>query len=481
MNMKRRDFVKSAVAIAATSQMPRSLHGLTSAQQVEIAIHTERPGLTVPADFTGLSYESAQLAHPQFFSPANHELVGLVKRLSPEGVLRIGGNTSEFTVWTPQAGASADRSFAEPPSAGKNTAESYAITPESVRNLRGFLDATGWRLIYGLNLARGTPQAAADEAAFVVKTMGDKLVALQFGNEPDLFHYHADPANNSAWTFQEYAEKWLQFEKAVRARLPHVPLAGPDAAYRMDWVTQFADQMRGKVQLLTGHYYIGGPPSNPDMNIAALMTPPRHLLEEIPQTMAAAKVAGVPYRMAEGNSCYQGGKLGVSDTFASALWVGDYMLQLAQAGYAGVNLHGGGEGKYTPIATDAKGSNSARPEYYGILLAQMFAGAQFVACDVKAAGANVTAYAAQKDGKALLAVFNKQAEPVNLRVQSLWPQDASKPELWWLRAPSVDSKTGVTLAGSTVDSIGGFKAMPVPAEKPGSFTMGPYTAVLVRD
>jgi NAD(P)-dependent dehydrogenase (short-subunit alcohol dehydrogenase family) len=30
--------------------------------------------------------------------------------------------------------------------------------------------------------------------------------------------------------------------------------------------------------------------------------------------------------LAEGNTCFHGGKHGVSDTFASALWSGDYML-----------------------------------------------------------------------------------------------------------------------------------------------------------
>jgi len=477
MTMKRRDFVTTVAASVGYAMVPRVLRGQAKPAEVSIAVSSQKPLRTVPADFTGLSYESAQLAHPQFFSASNAGLVGLVRGLSSNGVLRIGGNTSEFTVWQPESKVAADGSFAEPPSAGKNTAESYTITPQGIRNLRGFLDATNWKLIYGLNLAQGTPEMAADEAAFVVETMGDKLVALQFGNEPDLFHYHKD-GSKAAWTYPEYAAKWLVFEKVVRARLGNVPLAGPDAAYRMDWVTQFAAQMRGKVTMLTGHYYIGGPPSNPDMNIAALMTPPTHLLEEIRKTMAASETAGVPYRMAEGNSCYQGGKLGVSDTFASALWVGDYMLQLAQAGYAGVNLHGGGEGKYTPIATDAKGNNSARPEYYGILLAQMFAGATLVQCEVKSSG-NVTAYAAQRDGKTLLAVFNKQADPVSVRCDALHARDC---ELWWLRAPSVESKTGVTFAGSGVRPDGAFAPVPEKLMRHGQkeILVPGYSAVVLK-
>ena len=45
--------------------------------------------------------------------------------------------------------------------------------------------------------------------------------------------------------------------------------------------------------------------------------------------------------MTEGNTCYRGGKPGVSDVFASSLWAADYSLLLASNGYSGVNLHGG--------------------------------------------------------------------------------------------------------------------------------------------
>ena len=39
-----------------------------------------------------------------------------------------------------------------------------------------------------------------------------------------------------------------------------------------------------------------------------------------------------------------------------------------------MNLHGGGEGYYAPI-TGEPNATKLRPEYYGMLLAQRFAGA----------------------------------------------------------------------------------------------------------
>jgi hypothetical protein len=439
--------------------------------EVALRVEVGQPLHAVPANFTGLSYESAQLAHPLFFAAENKGLIELVRRLSSTGVLRIGGNTSELTHWAGDGASGVPAGLAEPPSAGSNTAQSYTITTEAIRNLRGFLDATGWRLIYGLNLKNGTPEAAAAEAGFVARTMGDKLMALQFGNEPDLFHH--DDAKHTRWSYDEYATRWLQFEPAVRAAVPGAVLAGPDVATNWGWVQKFAAQMHDDVGMLTGHYYIGGPPSNPAMNLDALLTPPQHLLDEIAVIERLATTSGLPYRMAEGNSCYLGGKPGVSDVFASALWAGDYMLQLAQAGYSGVNLHGGGEGWYTPIATDKAGVSSARPVYYGMLLAQEFAGTTLVQTELNALGENVTGYAAVRGKELLVAAFNKGPKKLQLVLDSGWKGNHRAAQMYTLSAPALDAKQDIKFELTT-------RVGRDPTVLPRSLMLQPYSGVLLK-
>lgn len=56
----------------------------------------------MPSDFVGLSYEVQQLKDPNFFSPQNSGLIREFKALSSAGVLRLGGNTSEFAYWKPK-------------------------------------------------------------------------------------------------------------------------------------------------------------------------------------------------------------------------------------------------------------------------------------------------------------------------------------------------------------------------------------------
>jgi hypothetical protein len=161
--------------------------------------------------------------------------------------------------------------------------------------------------------------------------------------------------------------------------------------------------------------------------------------------------------MTEGNSCYHGGKPMVSNTFASALWSADYMLQVAQAGYIGVNLHGGGNGLYTPIAGDTPQGFVARPVFYGMLLAQRFAGSTFVEANLSGLSdaENVTAFAAKSGSHGFkLAIFNKAAAPAKINVSGL--PAVGKARAWWLKAPAIDSLDGVTFGGSHVETDGAF-------------------------
>ena len=241
------------------------------------------------------------------------------------------------------------------------------ITEQAIRNLREFLDRLpGWSLIYGLNLGLGTPKMAAEEAAFVSHAMGSKLLAFQMANEPDLFYKNGlRPANYNA---EQFMAEWRRFFEAVRKRVPQAPFAGPDTAFNNDWLVPFAKAFRNDLKFVSSHYYAEGPPNDPTVDIPRLLHPDPKLEREFAGLQEVTKETGLPFRLAETNSCYGGGKQGVSDTFAAALWGADYMLRIAQAGGIGVNFHGGGYGSYTPIAgTRAKGFE-VRPLYYGMRL-----------------------------------------------------------------------------------------------------------------
>lgn len=66
--------------------------------------------------------------------------------------------------------------------------------------------------------------------------------------------------------------------------------------------------------------------------------------------------------------------------------------------------------RYSAIAGDVGFGFQPHPLYYGMLLAQQFAGARCVPGQFASGGAHLTAYAARKSEKLLLALFNKSAD-----------------------------------------------------------------------
>jgi hypothetical protein len=440
--MDRRRFLYTA---AATATLP-SLSALAQSKETAITLHKDQPGPTVPLNFVGVSCETQQLSDPSFFTAANHGLVAQFKALAPHGVLRLGGNTSDYGYWKPTPTSVMPPRTPRPYKVGDpdpNT--SYAVTPLAVRNLKAFLDATGWTCLYGINLGTNIPSLAADEALFVSKTLGPKLEYFQIGNEADRFASTIrDPkVTGHPWTADAFLDEWLTFAKAIIARVPNAKFGLPDVASNAVWIGTIGDRLandpiRSHVACITHHYYIGGPPSNPDMTIARILKTDPRVQKDAAIVRSAADKLHTAYRMTEGNTCYRGGKPGVSDVFAAALWSADYFLTLASLGYAGVNLHGGdGQmvanslgGKlpgdeivtaehgdpathphpyYTPIAHI--GDNYLlEPVAYGMKFAGYFAGSKIFPIDFDPGTINATAYAAKtRAGKTLLAVINKDA------------------------------------------------------------------------
>jgi hypothetical protein len=460
--MDRRRFLSlSALGTAALHPASRLL---AQAAPLPVTLTLGKPtGRKIAEDFTGLSYESAQLSDPNFFAGDNRQLIDLMAGLGEHGVLRIGGNTSEYCFW--KADPKASGVSANPiqdalgPDKGNKAPPRRVITEQAIHNLREFLDRLpGWSLIYGLNLGGlnlgATPEMAAEEAAFVSRAMGSKLLAFQMANEPDLFYKNG--LRPSSYNADQFITEWRRFFEAVRKRVPDAPFAGPDTAFNNDWLVPFAKAFRNDVKFVSSHYYAEGPPSDPAMDIPRLLRPDPKLEREFAGLEQVTKETGLPFRLAETNSCYGGGKKDVSDTFASALWGADYMFRIAQAGGIGVNFHGGGYGWYTPIAgTRAKGFRP-RPLYYGMRLFRQASAGELLDTSLSTAPDGLRVYAVQMPGgHVTMAALNLSLEhPIELALD----QRLKGKSLIRLKAPSANAKTGETLGGASIGAEGGWHA-----------------------
>ena len=231
--------------------------------------------------------------------------------------------------------------------------------------------------------------------------------------------------------------------------------------------------------------------TNPEVNIPNLLkAATMQKVQNIANiATAAARKIGARVRMTEGNTCYRGGKPGVSDVFAAALWSADYSLLLASNDYLGVNLHGG-TGKcvansvggplpgdalleakgetpeqiaahphrfYTPITTFGS-DHTLEPVAYGLKFAGSFSGGTLLKTEfstkLQAAGVNATAYAAKlADGHTSVIILNKDAA-ADLEVELDFGRDASGVvQTETLHAAALDSREAHITTSTKTESL----------------------------
>ncbi len=440
--MNRRDFLAcgisacgglaSSPAIAAPPQNDVS-------QTVRVTVRTDQPLGVIAPDFVGLGYEISSVARSGLMSSENRAYVQLVRRLGARGVIRVGGNTSDYAHYSPNGAAV---------SSGRGT----VINDAALKNLGGFLDATGWKLIWGLNLGTGSQAEAIAEAKAVLAIAGERMLAFEIGNEPDLFGRakHRKPE----YGYEDWLIEYRRYKAVLREHFPGIPFAGPDAAGKTDWVTRFADDEGRDAVLLTQHYYREG--QNPASTIEKLLGVDPKLQPRLDQLSAASHSCGVPYRICEVNSFSGGGRPGVSDTMAAALWALDYMFTLAANGCAGVNMETGVNqldfiSSYSPIGDDELGHYSTKPEYYGMLAFSLAGKGQMLRVDMDASSQNIKAYATRPNPKAVaLTLINKGVRKASLAVSAEGRVHGPQASVMRLSGPSIDTKSGVTLGGAEV-------------------------------
>jgi hypothetical protein len=441
--MNRRDFLANSIS-AAGALAARS--AFAAPAQYSVTVRGDQPLGMIAPDFMGLGYEISSPARPGLLSPANKVYVQLVRTLGPRGVIRIGGNTADYAKYLPNAA---------PVSSAKGTVVNNAV----LEDLGGFLQATGWKLIWALDLGQGTEADAIAEAKIIMSIAGEHLLAFEIGNEPDLFARAKH--RNPDYGYDDWLAEYRRYKAALRKEFPRIPFAGPDAALKTEWVTRFAADEGKDSVLLTHHYYREG--QNPTSSIEKLLGVDPKLPAQLTALKAASQACGAPYRICEVNSFSGGGRPGVSDTMAGALWVLDYMFTLAASGCAGVNMETGVNhldfiSSYSPIGDDEHGHYSAKPEYYGMRAFSLAGRGQLLLAENEPNSPEIKAYATKPDkGPFTITLINKGASAADVTVNLGEHTKAKQGSVIRLSGPAINAKTGITLGGAEVTPDGTWK------------------------
>ena len=419
---------------------------IAQTQPVAVTVAGAGQSAELAPRFLGLSYESSMLLPKEghyYFDVNDRALVNIFKTLGIQS-LRIGANAVD------------DPSIPIP-------------QEKNIDALFNFARAAGVKVIYSFRLKNGDPADSARLASYIASHYADLLDSFSIGNEPNFY---------AVKTYESFYAQWKPHYDAIVKAVPNAKFDGPSAngTYALNLAKDvFAD---GHLAVASDHYYFlksgrAGETNPPATRARFLANKLQDDYEkDYAQVGAALAAQGVPYRIDEMNSCYDGGAKDSSDTFASTLWALDCTHWWAAHHILGVNYHTGelvgrdgkfGPPNYAAFLRQADGQGFVtRPQGYAYLAFSK--GAQGRPLEVKISTAstfNFNAYAYQdRDGSFYLTLINKsygdkaQSAKVSLQLPSGTDSGAWRQLDLIQKESDVAAKSGVLLGGASVDSQG---------------------------
>jgi hypothetical protein len=466
--------------LSSTARHAHHRHAALRPVSAVVSVAAGARRTAVPSSYLGLSTEYWAL-------PVWSGEMGLLERtlslvrVRGDGplILRVGGDSADRIFWDPASGAGGVRL---PPWA-------FSLAPKWLGQARALVRRLGVRLILDLNLITGTPGVAAQWARAASSALPPHSIdAFEVGNEPDVYSradwlaITADPGLDghptgrlgrsrvsgvslpAALTARDYVRDFHAYAAALDQAAPRVMLAGPSLAnpiHHGRWVRTLIDGAQRSLGMVTIHRYpyTGCPGRRGTRGYATIA---RVLSPAAATGMAAtlrplvdeAHDAGLPLRLSELNSVNCGGRAGVSDAFATALWAPDALFALLRAGVDGVNLHVRASTVNAPFAL-GPGGLQARPLLYGLILFARTLGPdpQLVTLRSRLSRSADLAAWAVRVGRDTLHVLlinkSRRSERASLRLPAI-----GRAEVQRLLAPSARARSGVTLGGRALGTDG---------------------------
>ncbi len=256
--------------------------------------------------------------------------------------LRLGGDSQDLTAPT---GALST------PSSSWETATMYSLPPGFWTRLRCLLEAAKDPLTVGLNAKTGQLSWAQQMVAGAQSAAVNGL-DFSIGNEPDLYTL-PNYASLGKHPVDEAAavNVYLQVAAYLRQAVGSAPLIGPDLARAEHWRRMYPRVIAQLHERMVGvHMYPLSTCGNPDeATVHGLLSA---FAANEPQRQAwvvrDANAAHVPAIISEANSASCGGREGVSDSPAAAVWAARFTLSALDTGFREVRFHLSG-GAYDPF------------------------------------------------------------------------------------------------------------------------------------
>jgi hypothetical protein len=448
-----------------TADAPPSPPPETAVPLARVTVLPDGPALRVPPSFLGFSTEYWTLPYWEQHPDVVQRVISLVHVPGdPPFVLRIGGDSADRALWEPGRQESPEWAF--------------ELDPQWLGQTRSLIMQTGVRVILDLNLITATPHIAAAWAQAAAAALPpNRLIGFEIGNEPDIYsrvdwlsHLKGVagaramiPISISA---AEYARQYLAYARALASVDPTVPLLGPAVANptrHLSFIAVLLRAVHPRLGEVTAHRYPYSACSFPGTRgyptIARVLSERASagMARALEPGIALAHQAGLPFRLTELNSVTCGGRIGVSNTFATALWAPDALFELIRAGVDGADVHVRETTVNAAFAITAQGL-MAHPLLYGLILFAHALGpdAALVPARVQASRTvHLKAWAVRVRGDVMhILLIDKGPSPVRV---SLHLPGAGPAAVQRLVASSVISTRGVTLGGQWLTAGGAWQ------------------------
>lgn len=309
---------------------------LQKVEPLTMKVSDQETGTALPQGMAGISLEATDLADP-LLSAENASLVELLTEVDGP-VLRFGGNAVDRRFfWTSTGEAVPSEYF------GDKAHPVRAVGPEDLARLNKLLEATDARVALTVDLGHYGPERAADMVKSASEILGDRLLSVTIGNEPNGFGTNG--VRPGGYTPENFVQELKAYAKAIHAVAPNVPIAGP-GTYSEAWWRPFIAADIPQKKIFTFHNYPlyscdGSVDPKASPTLANLMSPLMHQRGEDYQKAAvqAAKKAGLETWLPETGIAACPGSNETSRTHASALWTADYVLNAAKLGITRIGFH----------------------------------------------------------------------------------------------------------------------------------------------
>jgi hypothetical protein len=420
---------------------------------IEVSVDPGQAGSRVPPSFLGLAFEYDDILRYTGASPGpDAEILRLLGRLHQGDAgpysIRIGGNSTDDTLWDPDG--------RPPPPGVRQTFDATWL-----QRVAAFLKALDASPIVGVNLRVNDPSVAGQWGASARAAFGPATV-FEIGNEPN--YYGTDRGiRGPGYSLDDYAAEYEAYARAIRAAAgADARLAGPGllSSGWMASLPSFLSRESGRLDTVTYHQYplsvCGKRPGDPDYpTIQELLsdTASHSIAAEAARFAEQAHQQGLAFRVDEMNSVVCFGADGVSNTFASALWLVDVLLEYLSLGVDGVNVQTVSHAYYTPLRPDASGW-ARNPEYDALQLVSEALAGRGRLLPTRVAGGAIKAWALLgPQGQVRVAVVDKQerAARVTVRVR----EHSGPGSLRRLQAASLGSRGSAWVGPVRINAAGG--------------------------